>query len=122
MGYYDLPWGISSSWYYRHFTGQTWAPFLRVDELVNEPVIDVYLLPFGSNRLLGRNVLDLRVEKSFPIYRGNLKFTIDIYNVFNTGYPLSVEANFNSQFFESRKSFLPRVSSDLGSGISSEPS
>jgi outer membrane receptor protein involved in Fe transport len=108
MGYYDLPWGINSSWYYRHFTGDTWTPTYRVSGLVQESNVNVFLLPRGSYRLPSRNVLDWRIEKSFPFYNGNLKFTADIFNVFNTGYPLRVQNRFDLNYEEPLQFSFPR--------------
>ena len=47
-------------------------------------------LPLGSNRLPSTNILDLRVEKEFPIHTGQLRITADIFNVFNSSYVTSM--------------------------------
>lgn len=89
-GYYNLFWGINTSAYFRHFTGDTWTPLVPVTEL-DQGNFRILGLPRGSNRLPGRNVLDVRIEKAFPISTGDFKFTADIFNLFNTGYALEVE-------------------------------
>lgn len=95
-GYYELPWQILTSFYYRHFTGDTWTPRLRTDFFEGASGTRVYIngLPLGSERLPSRNVFDFRLQKSFPISRGNMNFTMDIFNLFNTGYPLEVETRY----------------------------
>jgi outer membrane receptor protein involved in Fe transport len=59
----------------------------------------IYGLPRGSNRLPARNTMDIRAEKMFPLYSGNLRFTLDVFNLFNTGYALEVEADYESETF-----------------------
>lgn len=98
-GYYDLPGNISTSWFFRHYSGDTWTPVYSVSRDVNEEFLNVFLLPRGSNRLPGRNILDWRLEKAFPLRGGELKCTMDMFNVFNTGYPLRVVARFDRQTF-----------------------
>lgn len=97
-GYYHFLWGINTSWYFRHFSGDTWTPLLSVAEL--DPVANyIFALPRGSNRLPDRNIVDIRLEKMFSIYRGQLRFTVDVFNLFNTAYPLAVVDLFESPDF-----------------------
>jgi outer membrane receptor protein involved in Fe transport len=105
-GYYYLPWGINSSWYFRHFSGETWTPLVRVTGL-NQGPFKIYGLPRGSNRLPGRNTVDIRIEKMFPLYRGHLRFTLDVFNLFNTGYTLAVDPDYESETFGEPTDFSP---------------
>jgi len=98
QGTYSLPWGINTAAYFRHVSGDTWTPQVRVRGLNQGPVL-ILALPRGSNRLPSRNVLDVRLEKEFPIKQGHLLFTVDVYNLFNTGYPLRVQDVFGSSVF-----------------------
>jgi outer membrane receptor protein involved in Fe transport len=97
-GYYYLPWGINTSWYFRHFSGDTWTPLVRVNGL-KQGDFYIYGLPRGSNRLPGRNTMDIRAEKMFPLYSGNLRFTLDVFNLFNTGYGFNVDDDYESETF-----------------------
>ncbi len=107
-GYYDLPLGINTSWYYRHFTGDTWTPIVQVVEL-DQGRTFIFALPRGSNRFHSRNILDVRFEKVFSVLRGELKFTADIFNVFNTGYVLDVDPEFGPPTFGQTTDFsFPR--------------
>lgn len=99
-GYYSFPWGINTSWYFRHFTGDTWTPEFRVPgSVLDQGLTDIFIEPRGSRRLPSRNIFDLRLEKAFPIYRGDLKFTADFFNLFNTGYPIEVAERFGPASF-----------------------
>lgn len=107
-GIYNLPWGINTGWFFRHFSGDTWTPLVLVTDL-NQSPIRIFGLPRGSNRLPGRNVLDIRFEKGFPVVAGEVRFTADIFNVFNTGYALEVEDRVGrGNFGEARRFTLPR--------------
>jgi hypothetical protein len=97
-GYYYLPWGVNTSWYFLHVSGETWTPRVSVFGL-NQGPIQIYGLPRGSNRLPDRNTLTIRVEKMFRLFSGDLRFTLDLFNVFNTGYPLAVVESFESEEF-----------------------
>ena len=97
-GYYQLPWGINTAAYFRHFSGDTWTPLISVSEL--DPVaFYIFAVPRGSNRLPSRNIVDIRLEKMFSVYRGQLRFTLDVFNLFNTAYPLSVNDVFENPNF-----------------------
>jgi outer membrane receptor protein involved in Fe transport len=91
-GFYNFPWDILGSFYYRHFTGDRHSIFFRTDrDLLSQGRVTIRALPRGSERLDSRNVLDVRLEKQFPIHTGSLKFTLDFFNLFNTGYVLDLE-------------------------------
>ena len=49
--------------------------------------------------------MDVRVEKSFPIFRGDLRFTMDVFNIFNTGYVLSVDDDYYQDTFGQTEEF-----------------
>ncbi len=104
FGGYEFPWGISSSFFFRHESGDTWTPLVRYIGL-NQGRVDIFGLPRGSNRFPSRNILDLRAEKAFPIHFGQLRFTVDIFNVFNSAYVLDVNRVFNRPGFEQPTAF-----------------
>lgn len=99
QGTYAFPWGINTSWYARHITGDTWTPRFKVRGLDQGYTVRVFALPRGTNRLPSQNLIDFRAEKEFPIGKGELKFTMDIFNLFNTGYATSVDNSFDSATF-----------------------
>jgi hypothetical protein len=100
-GYYEFPWQILSSFYFRHITGDTWTPLLRTDFFEGASGSRVFIngLPLGSNRLPSRNILDFRIQKSIPSTPGNLNLTMDIFNLFNDGAALDVEDRFDRGTF-----------------------
>jgi outer membrane receptor protein involved in Fe transport len=89
VGNYALPWGINSGWYLRHSSGDTWTPLFGAR--LNQGFIRILAEPVGSRRLAAQNLLDLRFEKEFQIQRGQVRFTADVFNVFNSDAPTAVE-------------------------------
>ncbi len=85
VGTYALPWGLNTGWYFRHATGDTWTPIIAVRGGDN-PNIRILTEEAGSRRLPSQNLLDMRIEKQLGIYSGQLRFTVDMFNVFNNGY------------------------------------
>jgi hypothetical protein len=105
-GFYQFPWNVLGSFYYRYFTGDTYTIFFRTDRnLLDQGRVTFRATERGSERFDARNVLDVRLEKGFPIYDGNLKFTLDFFNLFNTGYILDVEDRFDLETFLEPESF-----------------
>lgn len=98
--YYEFPWKILSSVYFRHFTGDTWTTTLRLpSSLIDQGPITIFGEPRGSNRVPSRNVVDFRAEKAFQIGPGDLKFTMDVFNLFNTGYLYDLEKRYDRANF-----------------------
>src|SRR5262249_46459328 len=100
QGTYALPWGINSAWSYRYATGDTWTPRIRTPSgLLSQGRLRIFGEPRGSERLPGQHTLDVRAEKEFPVGKGALRFTMDVFNLFNTGYPTTVEDRFENDAF-----------------------
>lgn len=102
FGTYELPWGFNTGWYFRHSSGDTWTPRVRVAAAGN-PNIVINAEEAGSRRLPAQNLLDMRVEKQVLLYGGQLRFTMDVFNVFNNAYALRVsdrieDPNFGTPF------------------------
>jgi len=95
-GTYPLPWGFNAGWYLRHESGNTWQAYIDVP---GTPFGRVFGEPAGSRRLPSRNLMDLRFEKGFPVYSGQLRWTIDVFNLFNTAYVTGVDDQFESDTF-----------------------
>jgi len=43
--------------------------------------------------------MDLRFEKEFPLYRGQLRMTMDVFNFFNAAPALGADETFGSETF-----------------------
>ena len=96
-GAYRFPWDILGSFYYRHFTGDTYTVTFRPErDVLEQGRITIKAVPRGSDRFDSRNVFDFRLEKAFPISRGRLKFTADIFNLFNSGYVTDLDVRFDT--------------------------
>jgi hypothetical protein len=93
VGNYSLPLGFNTGWFFRHTTGDTWAATSRVGPIVNQPNVTIFVEPAGSRRFPSQNLLDLRLEKQIPFYKGQLRFTMDMFNVFNSAYAIQVESD-----------------------------
>lgn len=99
-GYYEMPWKILSSFYFRHFTGDTWTTTIRLPaSVIDQGPITIFAEPRGSNRIPSRNVVDFRIEKAFQLGPGDLKLTMDVFNLFNTGYLYDLETRYDRGSF-----------------------
>ena len=98
VGSYNFPWGINTGFFFRHESGDTWAPTISIRGLDQGPV-RVFGLPRGINRLPSRNILDLRMEKEFGLFNGQLRFTADIFNLLNAATVTSVQERFEAPDF-----------------------
>lgn len=105
QGIYNLPYGINTSWYYRYSTGDAWQARVRIGDdengNFNQGRVRIFGEPRGHRRLSSRQTFDLRLEKEFPLGKGDVKLTMDIFNLFNTGYVISIEDRYDVSSFES---------------------
>jgi hypothetical protein len=107
-GIYNLPYGLNLGWFFRHQSGDTWEPLVELSPDLGGVVI--FGLPRGSNRLPSQNTLDLRVEKQFPIFTGQIRITADIFNVLNAGTVTAVEPTWELENYGQPIEFVgPRV-------------
>lgn len=98
VGSFALPLGFHTGMYLRRASGDTWNARVRVLGLhVRFPRINGE--PAGVRRLSAETLLDLRVEKEFPIYKGRLLFSADLFNAFNQSYVLRVQTFFEQPNF-----------------------
>lgn len=105
VGTCPLPWGFNAGWYFRHTSGNTWAAETFLANLPRPGRPFIFLEPAGSRRLPSRNLLDLRFEKAFPVYKGQLLGTIDIFNVLNASYPMTIDFLVGDKRFGSPTSY-----------------
>ncbi|MFB0565458.1 MAG: carboxypeptidase regulatory-like domain-containing protein [Candidatus Aminicenantaceae bacterium] len=92
QGTYQAPYGVSFSFYYRHFSGLPWTRTIRA-MLSNYPNLGITTSGYtfvnaeslGSRRFPAINLLDLRVEKEFRIRESlTLALFLDAMNVLNS--------------------------------------
>ena len=82
-GTYAAPWGLRISPLLRHQSGQ---PFGRtvVARLNYAPNLTILAEPFGTRRMDNVTLLDVRVEKRFPlVVRIHAAGLVDVFNLFN---------------------------------------
>lgn len=97
-GVYTFPGGFNAGWFLRHQSGDTWTPRVLVQGL-KQGAFRIFGLPRGSNRLPSQTLLDVRIEKQFSIYQNQLRFTADIFNVFNNAYATAVNDRYDTPSF-----------------------
>lgn len=92
VGTYKLPLGFNTGWYFRHASGDRWAPIIlpRSTVMIQRPGF-ILLLPRGTYQLPSTNILDLRVEKEFQLSQGQFRVTADIFNLFNAATVTQVD-------------------------------
>ena len=72
---------------------------------LNQGPFSILAQPLGSRRLDSRTLLDLRVEKALPFYGGQIRTTLDIFNVFNSAYVTGVSDDFLADGFGLPRSY-----------------
>ena len=112
-GIYNTPlWGINVSGFYNTRSGY---PFIQQIQTPTRPfsagTANVFLDLLGDNRLPAFQTLDLRVDKSFTLYkRVKIIPAMDIFNLFNGNTSLSIRGTQNASNANTISSILaPRV-------------
>jgi hypothetical protein len=84
-GTYIFPYGIMFSAYFAHEQGRPYNRTVRV--WLDQGYRTIAAEERGSKRFPSQTYLDLRLEKSFKLWgNSQLKFLIDVWNIFNTDY------------------------------------
>ena len=84
---YGLPWGVTVSANVQHQTGRPWARQIRVSGLGFPTSPTIYVEPLdGSRRLPNLDIIDMRLQKSFPFPNSTLRadFYVDALNLTNS--------------------------------------
>lgn len=98
VGAFRLPFGFNAGVYFRRESGNTWTPTVFVPGL-NQRNVRIFGEQAGSRRLTAKHLLDLRLEKEFQVFAGQLRGSIDVFNAFNASYALAVDTAFESPDF-----------------------
>jgi hypothetical protein len=92
FGTYEGPWGLRITPFFRHQSGQPYGRTFTVSAPNLGTSIRVLAEPIGTRRMDNVTLLDLRVEKGFPLGSGRrLSTFVDVFNVLNA----NPEANIN---------------------------
>jgi outer membrane receptor protein involved in Fe transport len=105
-GIYDFPYGLNLGFFFRHQSGDTWAPLVDLRDTVNPPGVVIFGLPRGSYRLPSQNILDLRIEKQLAMLGGQFRLTVDIFNVMNAAYVTSVNPHWGNDSYGQPTTFV----------------
>ena len=114
QGQYQLPWDMLLSGNYQWMTGRPYAPQLTLTDILNQTQAPTIFTQSrdGSLRTSNINLLDLRIQKTFPISgdRWNIAITGDIFNVFNSAafYDISTTLQDSENFGVGSQFVLPR--------------
>jgi hypothetical protein len=99
-----LPWEITASAHYRYSSGTYWTPYVEIRGLYKNDRTDVNLLPRGSMQLDDRNLVDLRLEKTFRV-GGDVDMSVifDVFNLFNSNTVLAVSEQWGRFYYDYRE-------------------
>ena len=104
QGTYAGPWGINVSAYYQFGSGVPYSRVLRTYEAglgdLYQGGVSILAERRGSYELPDQHLLDIRLEKTFPVWKGLLGFQVDVYNAFNSNTATSVGSTTNVDWFQ----------------------
>ena len=109
---YELPWGLSTSVNFQHFTGYPLQPvaYLGGGTLLNQGSEQIILRPAGGVRLPGVNLLNLRLARDFKVRdRLTVKPLIDLFNLTNQQTLINVNATLPSTFGDPSSTYLKPI-------------
>ena len=107
QGTYAGPWGINASAYYQFGSGIPYSRVLRTYEAglgsLYQGGVAIFAEKRGTYELPDQHLLDIRLEKTFPVWRGELGVQFDVYNAFNNNQATSVGNTTNYDWFQGSK-------------------
>jgi hypothetical protein len=84
VGSYQLPWGIYTSAYFQHLSGQSIRRTYVFRNVPNLSTVTLPLEPFGARRLPNQNSLNWRASKRFNLTGSKrVELSIDLFNALN---------------------------------------
>lgn len=103
QGTYLGPLGLNLSIYYQFGSGIPYTRALRTLEAglgqLYQGVVSIFAEARGAHLLPSYHQLDLRLEKTLNLWRGQLGFQVDVYNVFNSNRTTSIGSTTNFDWF-----------------------
>jgi len=101
---YQGPLGINVGAYYQFGSGVPYTRTIRTYEAglgeLWQGAVTINAEQRGTYKLPDQHLLDVRVEKSFNIWKGQLGFQVDIYNVFNNNQTTGIGNQTNWNWFK----------------------
>ncbi len=110
-GTWEGPWGLRITPFLRHQSGQPYGrTFLVRTGLLNLGSLRVLAEPIGTRRMDNITLVDLRVEKAFPIDRDRrISMFVDVFNLLNANPELTVNWSSGSTFGNPSAIVPPRI-------------
>jgi len=107
QGTYAGPWGINFSAYYQFGSGIPYSRSLRTYEAglgdLTQGLVTILAESRGSYELPDQHLLDIRLEKTFPVWKGQLGIQVDAYNLFNNNQTTSIGNLTNYDWFQDER-------------------
>ncbi len=101
---YQAPLGINIGAYYQFGSGIPYTRAIRTYEAglgeLWQGAVTINAEQRGTYMLPDQHLLDVRIEKAFNIWRGQLGFQVDVYNVFNNNQTTSIGNLTNWDWFK----------------------
>ena len=109
-GAYRFPYEITASANFENRSGNPQAPNFLFRGGATIPSISLNTAPLGSFRLPTTNVLDVRVQKAFAVYRAHrLTTRLNIYNVMNANTVQSWTTRLGPNYLRPSTILPPRI-------------
>jgi len=101
---YSAPLGFIFTVYYQFGSGVPYTREIRSLEAglgyLYQGAVSIFAEQRGSYRLPDQHLMDLRIEKYFNVWKGQLGFQFDVYNAFNNNQATSVGSLTNWDWFQ----------------------
>jgi hypothetical protein len=101
---YQLPLGFTVGTFYQYGSGVPYTRVIRTLESglgsLYQGIVGIFAEPRGSQLLPSQHLLDIRLEKSVRLPRGELALQLDCYNVFNNNQTTSIGATTDWDWFQ----------------------
>ncbi len=97
----DIPWDVILSGYYLYRSGTYWTPYVVMDGLYFNDRTDVNMQALGSEQLDDRHLLDIHLEKIFPLSSAlDLSVMFDVFNVLNSDTVVDVQERWGTYYYD----------------------
>ena len=107
QGTYSGPLGINFSAYYQFGSGIPYSRYIRTAEAglpdLTQGLVTILAERRGSHLLPSQHLLDVRLEKTFQVWRGQIGVQFDAYNVFNNNATTSLGNTTNYDWFQDER-------------------
>jgi len=91
-GTYRAPFGFYATWYYQRESGKGWVAYITAPGPSGGYGAMIPGESCCRGYLEATNLVDLRLEKGFPLYRDHqIRFTMDVFNLFNSDTATAVD-------------------------------